>query len=165
MPERFFQISCFQLDGKFLRFYFVPRTSNHTSGGYCVGVPPLPIPNREVKPDCADGTAIQCGRVGGRLFSTNPRKDLFPYGGFCVYIYQERHTKIPVSTSILIGICRINVLKVCTKKNYFLLSIIVLGIFTYFLSATILRVAPSSCFSVYVLSALKISVLVRSSLP
>jgi hypothetical protein len=27
----------------------------------------LPIPNREVKPACADGTAMQCGRVGGRL--------------------------------------------------------------------------------------------------
>ena len=39
-------------------------------GGYCSGVPPLPIPNREVKPACADGTAMQCGRVGGRLFST-----------------------------------------------------------------------------------------------
>ena len=39
------------------------------SGGYCGGVPPLPIPNREVKPACADGTAMQCGRVGGRLFS------------------------------------------------------------------------------------------------
>ena len=37
------------------------------SGGYCGGVPPLPIPNREVKPVCADGTAMQCGRVGGRL--------------------------------------------------------------------------------------------------
>ena len=37
-------------------------------GGYCGGVPPLPIPNREVKPACADGTAMQCGRVGGRLF-------------------------------------------------------------------------------------------------
>ena len=36
------------------------------SGGYCSGVPPLPIPNREVKPACADGTAMQCGRVGGR---------------------------------------------------------------------------------------------------
>ena len=39
------------------------------SGGYCGGVPPLPIPNREVKPACADGTAMQCGRVGGRHFS------------------------------------------------------------------------------------------------
>ena len=27
-------------------------------GGYSVGVPPLPIPNREVKPFSADGTAI-----------------------------------------------------------------------------------------------------------
>ena len=35
-------------------------------GGHCAGVPPLPIPNREVKPGCADGTAQQCGRVGGR---------------------------------------------------------------------------------------------------
>ena len=37
------------------------------SGGYCGEVPPLPIPNREVKPTCADGTAMQCGRVGRRL--------------------------------------------------------------------------------------------------
>ena len=42
---------------------------NVMSGGYCGGVPPLPIPNREVKPACADGTAMQCGRVGGRLLS------------------------------------------------------------------------------------------------
>ena len=37
------------------------------SGGYSGGVPPLPIPNREVKPARADGTAMQCGRVGRRL--------------------------------------------------------------------------------------------------
>ena len=36
-------------------------------GGYGGGVPPLPIPNREVKPTSADGTAMQCGRVGNRL--------------------------------------------------------------------------------------------------
>ena len=41
--------------------------STPLSGGYCGGVPPLPIPNREVKPTCADGTAMQCGRVGSRL--------------------------------------------------------------------------------------------------
>ncbi len=40
------------------------------SGGYSPGVPPLPIPNREVKPRRADGTAPQCGRVGRRLFET-----------------------------------------------------------------------------------------------
>ena len=27
-------------------------------GGYSVGVPPLPIPNRVVKPDRADGSAF-----------------------------------------------------------------------------------------------------------
>ena len=58
------------------------------SGGYCGGVPPLPIPNREVKPACADGTAMQCGRVGGRLLSHTgePRRLvsgalLFSFGG------------------------------------------------------------------------------------
>ena len=44
-------------------------TLQNLLGGYCVGVPPLPIPNREVKPNCADGTAMQCGRVGSCLFS------------------------------------------------------------------------------------------------
>ena len=42
------------------------------SGGYSSGAPPLPIPNREVKPGRADGTAPQCGRVGRRRFSLLP---------------------------------------------------------------------------------------------
>ena len=52
-------------------FTFACVQIRHTplSGGYCGGVPPLPIPNREVKPTCADGTAMQCGRVGSRLLS------------------------------------------------------------------------------------------------
>ena len=33
-------------------------------GGYSAGAPPLPIPNREVKPGRADGTAPPGGRVG-----------------------------------------------------------------------------------------------------
>ena len=46
------------------------------SGGYCCGVPPLPIPNREVKPARADGTAPQCGRVGRRLLQgVSPSSD------------------------------------------------------------------------------------------
>ena len=50
-------------------------------GGYCGGVPPLPIPNREVKPACADGTAMQCGRVGGRLLLLlNALEDQPPQG-------------------------------------------------------------------------------------
>ena len=63
--------------------FFAPQK---TLGGYCGGVPPLPIPNREVKPACADGTAMQCGRVGGCLLylrssRSNDFGDLFlcPY--------------------------------------------------------------------------------------
>ena len=47
-----------------------------------VGVPPLPIPNREVKPNSADGTAKICGRVGHRRFfrkSSNILWDSFFY--------------------------------------------------------------------------------------
>ena len=42
------------------------QAKRNKSGGYSRGVPPLPIPNREVKPTRADGTAPQCGRVGRR---------------------------------------------------------------------------------------------------
>ena len=56
------------------------------SGGYCSGVPPLPIPNREVKPACADGTAMQCGRVGGRhLYSESPDSEM-SQGFFCCWV-------------------------------------------------------------------------------
>ena len=50
--------------------FFAPQK---TLGGYCGGVPPLPIPNREVKPAIADGTAMQCGRVGSRLLLSGLR--------------------------------------------------------------------------------------------
>ena len=38
------------------------------NGGNSDGDPPLPIPNREVKPVSADGTAIPSGRVGDCQF-------------------------------------------------------------------------------------------------
>ena len=38
-------------------FACVQIRHNPLSGGYCGEVPPLPIPNREVKPNRADGTA------------------------------------------------------------------------------------------------------------
>ena len=51
-----------------------------------VGDPPLPIPNREVKPNSADGTAFSCGRVGHRHFffrrALVNTKALF----FCIYL-------------------------------------------------------------------------------
>ena len=57
------------------------------SGGYCGGVPPLPIPNRDVKPTCADGTAMQCGRVGNRLLSTTDPEDDFILGVFFLFYF------------------------------------------------------------------------------
>ena len=70
-----------------------------TSGGYCGRVPPLPIPNREVKPACADGTAMQCGRVGGRLLSRlrlrEPKRFTEPFSfmhiGLTGHIMPTRH--------------------------------------------------------------------------
>ena len=57
--------------------------SSSIPGGHCAGAPPLPIPNREVKPGCADGTAPQCGRVGGRrlFFPWRPRRGTSPGAG------------------------------------------------------------------------------------
>ena len=46
----------------------VPDT-REINGGNSDGDPPLPIPNREVKPVSADGTAIPSGRVGSRQLS------------------------------------------------------------------------------------------------
>ncbi len=43
------------------------------------GVPPLPIPNREVKPCSADGTGVTPGRVGRRHIIKTLRRDP---GGF-----------------------------------------------------------------------------------
>ena len=57
------------------------------SGGYCGEVPPLPIPNREVKLTCADGTAMQCGRVGSRLLSISEASITKVVGAFFVFFY------------------------------------------------------------------------------
>ena len=42
-------------------FLYITLTLLRHSGGYSAGVPPLPIPNREVKPGHADGTAHKVG--------------------------------------------------------------------------------------------------------
>ena len=74
-------------------------------GGYCGGVPPLPIPNREVKPACADGTAMQCGRVGGRLFfrvesltSVVMSGTLFLFGHMEYGTYETNKTNVTYGT-------------------------------------------------------------------
>ena len=66
------------------------------SGGYCGEVPPLPFPNREVKLTCADGTAMQCGRVGSRLLLSRASDferflRLFVFMQFCFLIAALSH--------------------------------------------------------------------------
>ena len=58
---------------------------NQNLGGYSSGVPPLPIPNREVKPTRADGTALHRGRVGRRRFSKRVYSIEQTLFSFCVY--------------------------------------------------------------------------------
>ena len=53
---------------KLLFLYTCSKTNTDIQAIDSVGVPPLPIPNREVKPNSADGTAKICGRVGHRRF-------------------------------------------------------------------------------------------------
>ena len=64
------------------------------SGGYSSEVPPLPIPNREVKLTHADGTAIQCGRVGSRRFSVRVLLRSMPEGDF-LRLYISYKTNAP----------------------------------------------------------------------
>ena len=49
---------------------------NLLKGIYSYGDPPLPIPNREVKPVSADGTAIPSGRVGSRQLTESIQRNL-----------------------------------------------------------------------------------------
>ena len=68
--------------------YLVKGSNTDIKAIDSVGVPPLPIPNREVKPNSADGTANVCGRVGHRHFFKrvlNISLGLF----FCLYMVYE----------------------------------------------------------------------------
>ena len=65
------------LNGLSFQFVIHARESEYKqkwrySGGYSTKVPPLSIPNREVKLRHADGTAY-CGRVGSCRFKRGPR--------------------------------------------------------------------------------------------
>ena len=70
-------------------FCFRSIAEKKYSGGFGPGVPPLPIPNREVKPGRADGTAPQCGRVGRRLLEgvscRNARDSFFVLNKLCIF--------------------------------------------------------------------------------
>ena len=59
------------------------------SGGFGPGVPPLPIPNREVKPGRADGTAPQCGRVGRRLLERSSMQQCVGLLFLCLFVGKD----------------------------------------------------------------------------
>ena len=65
---------------------FFPELYN---GGNNDGDPPLSIPNREVKPISADGTAtIPSGRVGSRQFVKSVVERVLSTALFCFMFYQ-----------------------------------------------------------------------------
>src|SRR5258706_463687 len=84
-----------------------PKGEQKVSGGYIGGVPPVPIPNTEVKPSRADGTArFPCGRVGRcRNFSQNaPPSELHaPTAGHSSFSDQPPSTPSTPRTSSLVG--------------------------------------------------------------
>ena len=96
-------------EGRWVLYYqiqFACVQIRHTplSGGYCGEVPPLPIPNREVKLTCADGTAMQCGRVGSRLLLSRASDferflRLFCFHADCFFV-----TQISQMTQILFAV-------------------------------------------------------------
>ena len=70
-----------------------------TLGDYCNGEPPLTIPNREVKPICADGTAY-CGRVGrclSYLIPSGLRVGFF-FTFFVNYLGEDVLNELPINT-------------------------------------------------------------------
>ena len=72
-----------------IQFACVQIRHTPLSGGYCGEVPPLPIPNREVKLTCADGTAIQCGRVGSRLLLSRASDFERLLRLFCIFAFAK----------------------------------------------------------------------------
>ena len=89
-----------------LRFIFfflqcvVKMDGTHIKAIDSVGDPPLPIPNREVKPDSADGTANVCGRVGHRHFYRKghlKRMSFFAYIGVDNLLSWRWRPRFPVA--------------------------------------------------------------------
>ena len=104
--------------------------TSHT-GGYGGGDPPLPIPNREVKPACADGTAMQCGRVGRRLLLKTRAQDESTGLFFCVYKSgNELNAQICASDSCVV-FKPLNVLEAIRQALYYHFAVD--NTFNYFL--------------------------------
>ena len=81
----------------------IPATYN-SLWWFCRGCSPLPIPNREVKPLMADGTAQQCGRVGSCHIYLNLLMVIKKIFSFKEYNFEIEliHTKISAKYLLLI---------------------------------------------------------------
>ncbi len=69
-------------EGQHRRSIILLRILIRFSGGYCGGVTPDPIPNSEVKPSCADGTAGETlweSRSLPDLWAGSPLRDFRPF--------------------------------------------------------------------------------------
>ena len=87
---------------RFERSYLGVFLSAKYCGGYSGGEPPLPIPNREVKPAIADGTAPPGGRVGSRGSSKAPSQiDLEPF--FWFVQHERTLTGESPQTALIVG--------------------------------------------------------------
>ena len=87
--------------------YFISLFPGLYNGGNNDGDPPLSIPNREVKPICADGTAIPSGRVGSRQSIEGPQ-DSNALRTFFVFSLSEFlffAEECQMETAIMAGIC------------------------------------------------------------
>ena len=80
-------------------FSIVSNDIKRHSGGYSVGVPPLPIPNREVKPDRADGTAF----VGEQVAAVFRREELSNEddSSLCLYMWLGSMNMLQILVEIL----------------------------------------------------------------
>ena len=72
--------------------------SSDIRGGFSRGVPPLPIPNRAVKPARADGTDTPVGRVGRRRTSGSP--DIITMSGLLLCV----HPNVCVSAGVRVRV-------------------------------------------------------------
>ena len=73
------------------------------NGGYSGEVPPLPIPNREVKLTIADGTDPPVGRVGSCRFFGSPDVEIRPGIFFCAPVCTPCFAHSPAAATLLRG--------------------------------------------------------------
>ena len=163
-------------------FFFASRDVSPIPGGYRGGVPPLPIPNREVKPACADGTAMQCGRVGSRPLSHRGSASFtgaLPSFFVRVILLAEAATVLcRIYCYYSIYYCYYSIYSIYSIYSlyshyslysyytlYSLLNTTSLGNFTYLLLTTIFSVEPSRRFKVKLPSLPMVKSASKSSLP